>query len=52
MCNMFGIESLHGSFGATLTIGLVLTEAIALYVGYGALTRTVGSRMLNTLRGT
>ena len=48
---MFGIESLHGSFGATLTIGLVFTEAIALYVSYGALTRIFGSRMFNTLRG-
>jgi len=48
---MLGIESLGGSAGAVATVGVVLAEAMALYVGYGALTRLVGSRALDALGG-
>ncbi len=48
---MLGIESFYGSIDATVTIGLVFIEALALYVSYGAITRTVGSPILDSLRG-
>ena len=48
---MFGIESLSGSAQAVATVGLVLAEAIALYVVYGALSSTVGSTVIDALGG-
>jgi hypothetical protein len=38
---MFGIETLTGSAQAAALVGLVLVEAMLLYVGYGALTRVL-----------
>lgn len=46
---MFGIETLGGQAQAVAKIALVFAEAIALYVGYGALTRSVGPTVLNAL---
>ena len=34
-------SALGGSGGAIATVGLILAEAIVLYVGYGALTRVI-----------
>lgn len=48
---MIGIETLQGSSGAAVTVGLVFTEALALYVSYGALTQTVGELVLDAIRG-
>ncbi|SEW31423.1 DUF7512 family protein [Natrinema salifodinae] len=48
---MFGLETLGGSAQAAMTVGLVLAEAIALYVGYGAMTRLAGPTARNALRG-
>lgn len=48
---MLGLESLSGSGQAIATVGLVFAEAIVLYVGYGALSNTVGSTVINTLGG-
>ncbi|WP_167768374.1 DUF7512 family protein [Haloarcula amylovorans] len=48
---MFGLESLSGSAQAVTTVGLVFAEAIALYVGYGALSSTLGPTVLDALGG-
>ncbi|MFC7225774.1 hypothetical protein N0B31_00015 [Salinirubellus salinus] len=48
---MFGIESASGPEGAALIIGLVLVEALILYVGYGALERLLGPTLTRILRG-
>lgn len=40
----------NGSGPAVVTVGLVLAEAITLYVGYGALTR-IASRITRDLLG-
>jgi len=48
---MFGIESLSGPSGAVVLIGLVLLEALVLYVGYGALERFLGPKIAKALRG-
>ncbi len=48
---MFGIETLGGPAGAVVLIGIVLLEAIVLYVGYGALERLLGPRIARLLRG-
>jgi hypothetical protein len=48
---MFGIESVSGSAQAVATVGLVLAEAIVLYVVYGALSSTVGSTVIDALGG-
>lgn len=48
---MFGIESLSGPQGAAALIGLVLLEALVLYVGYGALERLLGPTLTRFLRG-
>ena len=37
---------------AAVLVGAVLVEAIALYVGYGALERVVGPAILETVTGT
>jgi hypothetical protein len=48
---MLGVESLGGWAQAAVVIGLVLVEAIVLYVGYGALERLVGSAITDAIRG-
>jgi hypothetical protein len=48
---MFGIESLSGNAQAVVLVGIVLVEAAALYVGYGALERIVGPTIAAALRG-
>jgi hypothetical protein len=48
---MFGIESLTGPTGAAVLIGIVLLEALLLYVGYGALERLVGPWLTRLVRG-
>ncbi|MEF8779713.1 MAG: hypothetical protein V5A46_03415 [Haloferacaceae archaeon] len=48
---MLGTESLGGLTQAVLVIGLVLVEAIVLYVGYGALESIFGSAITDAIRG-
>lgn len=48
---MVGIETLSGSTQAVATVGLILSEAITLYIGYGALTRIAGSTVHEALGG-
>lgn len=48
---MIGLEILGGSAQAVATIGLVLAEAITLYLGYGAVTRIVSPAALELLGG-
>lgn len=48
---MFGIETLSGTAHAVAIVGLVLVEAMLLYVGYGALEGTLGARLTSVLRG-
>jgi hypothetical protein len=48
---MFGIESLSGNAHAVAMVGLVLIEAIVLYVGYGLLERVAAERLIGLLRG-
>ncbi|WP_185977381.1 DUF7512 family protein [Haloglomus irregulare] len=47
---MIGIESLGWGQAATV-IGIVLLEAIVLYVGYGALEKLLGSKLTAAIRG-
>ena len=48
---MFGLESASGVEGAVLVVGVVLVEAILLYIGYGALERVLGPTIVDALRG-
>lgn len=48
---MFGLELLSGTAQAVAIVGVVLAEAIALYVGYGALTQIVSPPIRETLEG-
>ncbi|WP_435157459.1 DUF7512 family protein [Haladaptatus sp. DFWS20] len=48
---MFGLETLSSSAHAVVTVGLVLTEAIALYVGYGAFSSVAGTTVLDMVGG-
>lgn len=48
---MFGLETLGGSAEAAATVGVVLGEAITLYVGYGAVARIVTPTDRNLLGG-
>ena len=48
---MFGIESLTGPTGAAVLIGVVLVEALLLYVGYGALESLLGPAITDAIRG-
>ncbi|WP_254546980.1 DUF7512 family protein [Halomarina pelagica] len=47
---MFGLEPSTAAHAAA-TVGLVLAEAIALYVGYGALSSVAGSTVLERIGG-
>lgn len=48
---MFGLETVDGPAVAALLIGIVLVEAMLLYVGYGALERLLGPSITRLLRG-
>lgn len=48
---MFGIETLGGNAQAAVLIGLVLGEAVLLYVGYGALESALARRVTELIRG-
>jgi hypothetical protein len=48
---MLGLESLSGNMLAAALIGLVLVEAIVLYVGYGILESALGKRVTDLIRG-
>jgi len=48
---MFGLETLSGPAQAAATVGVVFLQALALYVGYGALTRYAGPTVLDALGG-
>ncbi|WP_164974814.1 DUF7512 family protein [Halegenticoccus tardaugens] len=48
---MFEIGLLGGSVQAVITVGLVLSEAIILYIGYGALSQVASSTVLEALEG-
>lgn len=48
---MIGLETLGGSAQAVATIGVVLAEAVTLYVGYGAVTRIASPAVIELLGG-
>ncbi|ELZ91197.1 hypothetical protein C440_12824 [Haloferax mucosum ATCC BAA-1512] len=48
---MFGIETLTGNVQAAVLVGIVLTEAMVLYVGYGAMTRALGPSVKKAIGG-
>ncbi|SIR91579.1 hypothetical protein SAMN05421858_4497 [Haladaptatus litoreus] len=48
---MFGLETLSSSVQAVVTVGLVLTEAITLYVGYGIFSSVAGETVLEMIGG-
>jgi hypothetical protein len=54
---MVGIEALlggevaSGPSAAAIVVGLVLVEALLLYVGYGTLERLLGPAITKALRG-
>nr|WP_136715517.1 hypothetical protein [Halorientalis salina] len=48
---MFGIESLSGNAQAAALVGIVLFEAIVLYVGYGGLEQLFGPAVKRVLKG-
>lgn len=48
---MIDIASLPSTERALLLVGAVLAEAIALYVGYGAVTAAIGADVRRALRG-
>jgi hypothetical protein len=48
---MFGIETLSGNAYSVALVGLVLVEAIVLYVGYGALTSLLEEAVVDKIVG-
>ncbi|MFC4408290.1 DUF7512 family protein [Haloarchaeobius iranensis] len=48
---MLGIEALSGNALAAALVGIVLFEALLLYVGYGALESVVGASVRRVLEG-
>ncbi|MFW6385309.1 MAG: DUF7512 family protein [Halodesulfurarchaeum sp.] len=48
---MFGIETLSEPLYSIAIVGIVLVEALLLYVGYGVLTRIVGPWVTAAIRG-
>jgi len=48
---MFGIETLSGPLHAAALVGLVLAEALVLYVGYGLLSAVATATVLDDLEG-
>lgn len=51
MIDLLALESIALPVHAAKTVGIVLAEAGALYVGYGALVAAVGPKMQATLEG-
>ncbi|WP_442905108.1 DUF7512 family protein [Haladaptatus sp. ZSTT2] len=51
MSKLVALELLAGSTHAVRTVGIVLAEAGALYVGYGAMTTVIGPKIQATLEG-
>ncbi|SHL22542.1 hypothetical protein SAMN05444342_3336 [Haladaptatus paucihalophilus DX253] len=49
--SMFGIESLSGNLHAAAIVGLVFSEALVLYAGYGVATGALASVVVNAIRG-
>lgn len=47
---MFGIEALSGGTQAATLIGIVLVEAVILYVGYGVLEAILGESVMEFIR--
>ena len=48
---MFGIETLGGDAQAAALVAAVLLEALALNLGYGALSRLAGPSVTNAVQG-
>lgn len=48
---MFGIESLGSSAQAVVLVGIVLAEAIVLYLGYALLERAIRPAIERVVRG-
>jgi hypothetical protein len=48
---MFGIETLSGNAQAAVLVGIVLAEAIVLYVGYGGFEQVFGPSVKRVLEG-
>jgi len=48
---MFGIESLGPTLQAAALVGVVLVEAVVLYVGYGGLEAVFGPSLKRVLQG-
>jgi hypothetical protein len=48
---MVGMEMLSGDAQAAVLVGVVLLEAIVLYVGYGALEQVASEYFIGLLRG-
>jgi hypothetical protein len=48
---MFGVETLSQTAQASVLVGSVLAEALALYVGYGALVSAAGPHVRRALGG-
>jgi hypothetical protein len=48
---MFGLENATGLQGAGLVMGVVLLEAIVLYIEYGALERLLGPTLVKMVSG-
>lgn len=48
---MFGLYTLGGDAQAAVLIGIVLLEAIVLYVGYGLLESALARRVIDLVRG-
>ncbi|MFW5938562.1 MAG: DUF7512 family protein [Halanaeroarchaeum sp.] len=46
---MFGIETLVGPSYSVAIVGLVLVEAVLLYVAYGLVVRVVGPHVLRKI---
>jgi hypothetical protein len=48
---MFGIEGASATVQAGALVGIVLVEALVLYVGYGQLERLLGPTVLGAIEG-
>jgi len=48
---MLPLEAAGSSVQAATTVGTVFAEALALYVGYGALTRVFSSTVMDAVGG-
>ncbi len=47
---MIDLASLDGPTQALALVGIVLVEALVLYVGYGGLTRVAGPKIVQALK--